>query len=166
MDQAGVLYWQAPEIRLGPYDPLKVDVWSLGATVWEMAETSPPFSNEGKAADAREMSVVLDDRWPPLSNPRLYSPAFQDFLMDCSEPAESRPDPEELAKVRALPSTEKLPDTDAYFAERVHSQCVRSSCDRASAVAVHGHREAVAGELADMNLDRVYFYDTLHSMCK
>ncbi|KIY65176.1 kinase-like protein [Cylindrobasidium torrendii FP15055 ss-10] len=98
MDQAGVLYWQAPEIRLGPYDPLKVDVWSLGATVWEMAETSPPFSNEGREADAREMSVVLDDRWPPLSNPQLYSPAFQDFLMDCSEPAESRPDPEELAK--------------------------------------------------------------------
>jgi len=76
-DPAGVLYWQAPEVLRGTYNPLKVDVWSLGATVWEMAQTEPPFYDTGKSAD----------RWPPLSEPQYYSPAFHDFLRKCSEPA-------------------------------------------------------------------------------
>jgi len=87
-DPAGVVYWQAPEIRSGPYNPLKVDVWSLGATVWEMAQAEPPF------ADTQEYT----DRWPPLSHPELYSPAFHEFLRFCSEPAGPRPNPSDLTK--------------------------------------------------------------------
>ena len=73
-----------------PYNTLKVDVWSLGATVWEMAEAEPPF------ADTQQ----VEDRWPPLSQPAIYSPAFHDFLRQCSEPSASRPTPSELRKVR------------------------------------------------------------------
>ncbi|KAJ8487336.1 hypothetical protein ONZ45_g14379 [Pleurotus djamor] len=84
----GVPYWQSPELRSGHYDPLKVDVWSLGATVWEMAEASPPFSVDHQFAS----------RWPPISRPALYSPSFHDFLRLCSEPDETRPDPNDLMK--------------------------------------------------------------------
>ncbi|RDB23610.1 Serine/threonine-protein kinase pakA [Hypsizygus marmoreus] len=85
-DLVGVVYWQAPEVRTPPYDALKVDIWSLGATIWEMAEAEPPF------ADTQQIS----DRWPPLRQPQLYSPAFHDFLRLCSEPPSSRPTPSEL----------------------------------------------------------------------
>lgn len=87
-DPAGVIFWQAPEMRKPPYNALKVDVWSLGATVWEMAETEPPFSE----------TQQFTDRWPPLRQPELYSPAFHDFLRRCSEPVLSRPSPSDLMK--------------------------------------------------------------------
>ncbi|KAJ7740996.1 hypothetical protein B0H14DRAFT_3608806 [Mycena olivaceomarginata] len=85
-DVVGVVYWQAPEVRSGSYDPLKIDVWSVGATVWEIAEANPPFSDTQQPAD----------RWPPLSEPALYPPSFHDFLRLCSEPAASRPTPKAL----------------------------------------------------------------------
>ncbi|KAK0480473.1 STE/STE20/PAKA protein kinase [Armillaria luteobubalina] len=87
-DPVGVLYWQAPEVRCGSYDPLKVDVWSLGATVWEMAEAEPPFFQTSEA----------EDRWPPLTHPEVYSPAFREFLRACSDPPATRPSPADLAK--------------------------------------------------------------------
>ncbi|KAK0189598.1 STE/STE20/PAKA protein kinase [Armillaria mellea] len=87
-DPVGVLYWQAPEVRCGPYDLLKVDVWSLGATVWEMAEAEPPFFQTSEA----------EDRWPPLTHPEVYSPAFREFLRACSDPPAMRPSPADLAK--------------------------------------------------------------------
>ncbi|KAJ7724951.1 kinase-like domain-containing protein [Mycena maculata] len=91
-DPAGVLYWQAPEVRAGAYDPLKIDVWSVGATVWELAEAAPPF-----AAEPDPVAAAADTaRWPPVSNPALYPPAFHDFLRMCSEPAASRPSPAAL----------------------------------------------------------------------
>ncbi|KAJ3530703.1 hypothetical protein NM688_g7674 [Phlebia brevispora] len=88
-DPVGVIYWQAPEMRNGPYNTLKVDVWGLGATVWELAETQPPF------ADVTDASQ-LGDRWPPLEQASNYSRSFHDFLRLCSEPSSSRPDPPDL----------------------------------------------------------------------
>jgi len=87
-DQVGVLYWQAPEMRSTSYNVLKVDVWSLGATVWEMAEAQPPFAQ----------TQQVGSQWPPLSRPELYSPAFHEFLRLCSEPAATRLDARQLTK--------------------------------------------------------------------
>jgi serine/threonine-protein kinase CLA4 len=94
-DPAGVIYWQAPEIRSGPYDPLKVDVFSLGATVWEMAQHEPPFSD---VQDVRQ----IGDQWPALDAADDFSRPFHDFLRLCSMPSASRPDAEDLLHVSTL----------------------------------------------------------------
>lgn len=85
----GVPYWQAPEIRRGLYNVFKVDIWSLGATIWECAEAKPPFSENEKFAE----------RWPPLTRPKIYPPAFHEFLKMCSEPMDKRPGVEGVMKV-------------------------------------------------------------------
>ncbi|KAJ7489241.1 kinase-like protein [Mycena latifolia] len=85
-DPVGVVYWQAPEVRSGSYDPLKIDVWSVGATMWELVEATPPFADTQQPAE----------RWPPLTDPELYPSAFHDFLRQCSDPAASRPTPKAL----------------------------------------------------------------------
>lgn len=63
---------QAPEVRRGPYNALKVDVWSLGATVWEMAETQPPF------ADTQQLA----DRWPSVPATRDILSCFPRFFTE------------------------------------------------------------------------------------
>ncbi|KZV95620.1 kinase-like protein [Exidia glandulosa HHB12029] len=80
-DIVGVAYWRAAEINTGPYDPMRVDVWSLGATVWELMEAEPPF----------ERTKQLAHRWPPLERARGSSTALQDFLHWCSDPPSTRP---------------------------------------------------------------------------
>jgi serine/threonine protein kinase len=89
-DPVGVIYWQAPEMRTGLYDPLKVDVWSLGATTWELAHGDPPF------ADVQDMRDIFGAQLPPVRQPEAFSRSFHDFLHSCSQPAASRPDPDEL----------------------------------------------------------------------
>lgn len=78
--------------RGGTYHALKVDVWSLGATVWETAQSEPPFTD---IQDPRQFG----DRWPSLTHPEIYSRSFHDFLRLCSEPAATRPDPSDLLNV-------------------------------------------------------------------
>ena len=112
----GVIYWQAPEVRAyvypllsvfprtgshlpyfffiysGAYDPMKADIWSLGATIWEMAESTPPFHDAANASDLR-------DRWPPLTRAEEFSQSLHEFLTSCSNPAASRPDVNTLVQV-------------------------------------------------------------------
>ncbi|KAI0290296.1 kinase-like domain-containing protein [Russula brevipes] len=89
-DSAGVIYWQAPEMRTGLYDPLKVDVWSLGATTWELVHCAPPF------ADVQDTRQIVGAQLPPVRQPEAFSRSFHDFLLLCSQPAATRPDPDEL----------------------------------------------------------------------
>ncbi|KAF9517419.1 hypothetical protein BS47DRAFT_1291079 [Hydnum rufescens UP504] len=83
-------YWMAPEMRLGrPYNAHLVDVWSVGATIWEIIEGSPPFLDIEDPSD-------FGDRWPPLQRANEFSVSLHQFLRLCSEMDDWRPHPDEL----------------------------------------------------------------------
>jgi hypothetical protein len=111
----------------GSYNPLKVDVFSLGATVWEMVQAAPPFS------DVEDISQVTAT-WPPLDDPDAYTGALHDFLRLCSMPAASRLDPEDLLVVSSkdLDTVTLMADitlSDAFHPERgVPCRCYATAC--------------------------------------
>jgi serine/threonine-protein kinase CLA4 len=82
----------------GLYDPLKVDVWSLGATAWELAAGVPPFSD---IEDPHELGTTYE--LPPLPEDteknETMTRAFYDFLHLCAQPVTSRAEPDELLNV-------------------------------------------------------------------
>ncbi|KAJ7584957.1 kinase-like domain-containing protein [Mycena floridula] len=80
---------QPPEMRRGVYDALKVDTWSVGATVWLMARAKPPFPS------LEEMS----NRWIEIEQ---YSESLGIFLNMCSQPESSRPDPQTLLELSSF----------------------------------------------------------------
>ncbi|KAI0295093.1 kinase-like protein [Multifurca ochricompacta] len=114
-DPVGVIYWQAPEMRTGLYDPLKVDVWSLGATTWELVHGDPPL------ADVQDPRHITGHQLPPVRQPETFSRSFHDFLHLCSQPVASRPDPDELL--------------NAYF--------IRTACPRSEIVKLLGQCKAI-----------------------
>jgi len=89
-DNVGVIYWQAPEVRRGPYDVLKVDVWSLGATIWELTEGATPFEDEEEGPG---------DRFPTLSDESNVTMDLLDFLSLCELEARKRPTAKRLLEV-------------------------------------------------------------------
>lgn len=112
-------------MRLGrPYDANLVDVWSVGATVWEIIEGSPPFL---EIEDPREFG----DRWPALRRATEFSVALHQFLRLCSELDDWRPRAAELLDVRLFVVRGlHMTGTDAFslflFLDAVHQGCMRS----------------------------------------
>lgn len=88
-------------MRTGSYNALKVDVWSLGATAWEMAESVPPFEDMD-VSDPRTLPL----RWPPLSELENWSGRFVQFLEMCSRGEKQRPDAVELLNVSNFASND------------------------------------------------------------
>ncbi|XP_045078967.1 serine/threonine-protein kinase 10-like isoform X2 [Coregonus clupeaformis] len=78
----GTPYWMAPEViqceasKENPYGP-KADIWSLGVTLIEAAEMEPPHHSLNPM---RVLLKITKSAPPTLSNPRLWSSHFQDFL--------------------------------------------------------------------------------------
>lgn len=75
----------------GLYDPLKVDVWSAGATAWELAVGEPPFSSGGAPPSGYSL--------PALPKDVKVSSAFEAFLAMCARPPNQRAGLEELLEV-------------------------------------------------------------------
>ena len=111
----------------GPYDPLKVDVWSLGATTWELAHGDPPFS------DVQDTRLIVGHQLPPVREPETLSRSFHDFLHLCSQPVASRPDPDELLNVRATPPFFFFQLTPPPISGLFHTDCLPSLGDCSAA---------------------------------
>lgn len=96
----GSPYWMAPElIASQAYGP-NVDVWSLGITAVELAETRPPLSHM-LAMSAMFMIAAGEGARPALRDAARYSPELSDFIAQCTvrDPA-ARPSAATLAAHR------------------------------------------------------------------
>lgn len=94
----GSPYWMSPEVIVAPngaagYDH-KADIWSLGITAIEMAESKPPHYD----INPLRVIFVIPNRTPPtLTEPAKWSTEFNEFVGLClrKNPTE-RPSASEL----------------------------------------------------------------------
>lgn len=78
----GSPYWMAPELIMQEQYDAKVDIWSLGITLIEMAEMAPPYAQHIPMAAL--FMIAAGDRPPPrLRERERWSAACHDFLAQC-----------------------------------------------------------------------------------
>ncbi|KAI7900090.1 kinase-like domain-containing protein [Cokeromyces recurvatus] len=98
----GTPYWMAPEVIKGLNYNAKIDIWSLGVVLIEMAEGNPPYV---EYPPLRALFLIVSNGLPPLKEPDRWSEPFKDFLKLCTiENPEERPDAETLLKHHFLRS--------------------------------------------------------------
>eukprot|EP01095_Lingulamoeba_sp_RSL-Kostka_P011929 TRINITY_DN464_c0_g2_i7.p1 TRINITY_DN464_c0_g2~~TRINITY_DN464_c0_g2_i7.p1 ORF type:complete len:517 (-),score=195.33 TRINITY_DN464_c0_g2_i7:93-1643(-) len=92
----GTPYWMAPELIKGQDYGKKVDLWSLGIMVMEMAEGEPPYMEH---SPLRALFLITTKGIPELKEPEKWSEEFIDFcqLLLKKDP-EERPFADELIK--------------------------------------------------------------------
>lgn len=89
--------WTAPEILTGEYDR-KVDIWSLGCVVIEMASGMPPWSEENfENAFTALYTIGKTKKLPRI--PDKISDGARDFILTCLDRnPDTRPDALQLLK--------------------------------------------------------------------
>jgi len=78
----GTPYWMAPELIRGQSYDTKVDIWSLGIMVMEMAEGEPPYM---EFPPLRALFLITTKGIPGLKEPEKWSKEFQEFVTICLE---------------------------------------------------------------------------------
>jgi len=76
----GTPYWMAPELIRGKEYDTKVDVWSTGIMVLEMAEGEPPYM---EFPPLRALFLITTKGIPPLKNKEKWSTEMQEFSNLC-----------------------------------------------------------------------------------
>jgi len=90
----GTPYWMAPELIRGQDYSNKVDIWSLGIMVMEMAEGEPPYM---EFPPLRALFLITTKGIPGLRNPDQWSEVFIDFTNKCVDiDTENRPNSHKL----------------------------------------------------------------------
>lgn len=111
----GTPYWMAPELIKGHKYDSKVDIWSLGITLIEMAEGEPPLLKE---PPLRALLMITIN--PPAKlKSSLWSPAIVHFLSRCLEPV---PDKRSTAEQLLMHPFIKSACTQEEFATFVGSK--------------------------------------------
>ncbi|KAH7825566.1 putative p21-activated kinase 2 [Monocercomonoides exilis] len=76
----GTPYWMSPELIQGLEYDQKTDIWSLGITAIECAESEPPLMN---LPPLRALFLIATRPPPQLKEKEKWSPLFHDFLSKC-----------------------------------------------------------------------------------
>lgn len=92
----GTPYWMAPELIKGKDYDTKIDIWSLGVLMYEMAHNNPPYIEH---PPLKALYLIASNGLPPLQEPERWSDNFKDFLTLCTtmDPMK-RPDTSVLLK--------------------------------------------------------------------
>ncbi|KAI8087841.1 kinase-like domain-containing protein [Gilbertella persicaria] len=92
----GTPYWMAPEVITGQEYDTKVDIWSLGVLLYEMAQNAPPYIEH---PPLKALYLIAAHGLPSLYEPDRWSDHFKDFLALCTtmDPSQ-RPDTNTLLK--------------------------------------------------------------------
>jgi len=104
----GTPYWMAPELIRGQKYDQKVDIWSLGIMIMEMAEGEPPYM---EYPPLRALFLITTKGIPGLKQPELWSEDFKDFIRLCLQ--KDAPDRGDAAVLLQHPYLKKAapPDT-------------------------------------------------------
>lgn len=90
----GTPYWMAPELIRGHDYGTKVDIWSLGIMLIEMAEGEPPYM---EYPPLRALFLITTKGIPPLKDQNKWSRDFHDFFQKCLDVnVQTRPEASEL----------------------------------------------------------------------
>lgn len=81
-DMSGTSHWMAPEVIKQSHFGPRADIWSLGITTIEMAESEPPFFY---LSPLRAMFVIPSKPAPTLADPDKWSPEMLEFLRCCCQ---------------------------------------------------------------------------------
>jgi len=86
----GTPYWMAPELIRGYDYGTKVDIWSTGIMVMEMAEGEPAYMD---FPPLRALFLITTKGIPDLKQPQKWSKDMRDFLAKCLfKEVEQRPE--------------------------------------------------------------------------
>jgi len=116
----GTPYWMAPEVidsksGMSTYGP-KIDIWSLGITLIELAETMPPLSHINPM---RALFQIPARDSPVLEKKDKWTPEFHDFLAKCLEKdPKKRPSALELLEHPWIKNCNKDPQVLMNFVKR------------------------------------------------
>jgi len=86
----GTPYWMAPELIRGYDYGIKVDIWSTGIMLMEMAEGEPAYMD---FPPLRALFLITTKGIPDLKHPNKWSKDMREFLSKCLlKDVEARPD--------------------------------------------------------------------------
>eukprot|EP01090_Pellita_catalonica_P001927 TRINITY_DN11632_c0_g1_i1.p1 TRINITY_DN11632_c0_g1~~TRINITY_DN11632_c0_g1_i1.p1 ORF type:complete len:165 (-),score=25.07 TRINITY_DN11632_c0_g1_i1:158-652(-) len=96
----GTPYWMAPEVIKGADYDYKVDIWSTGIMIMEMAEGEPPYM---EFPPLRALFLITTQGIPELQEPQKWSATMKEFLASTlTKDVTERPTASELLKHRFM----------------------------------------------------------------